>query len=373
MKTLLKKSKINQSRLRSVLLKIVSNDISNLSEPCYSPPLKNTYYILLKETGLNNSDIKEFARSIYIDTKAEGSGFVLAKEPGTVILLFIMWYALNKNDRKLYNIAMLYHMIRQYAHTMKRHFKQFCNPETFAYALETLTKTHLFVREKTIANSLMYLAKEMEKKYTNYIKKFDKDQVINFVYASRHRISQSVKSFAENYYRAWKQGKSLKTIDEEPDEEGNVKQIAVQERGKKVIDSIVEDITVYRTFDIKAGIEAQKISRVSRNISDNINKELANTKYSDDVKLVLQLFIKEINEKRTICSRQFYIYVKRLMSVKKTRKKIYFKKQTTELLTKIFRNNRKLKNINSYSSQLQYSFGLYLAYYLTLTLRNKVC
>ena len=371
MDTLLEKSKINISKLQRTMLKITSTDVNNLSQPCYIPTHKKQYHMLLNVTGLTDKDIKEFAKRTYKGTIAQG--FNITNEPATNLLIFIMWYALKKRNKSLYHTTLVYYMIRQYGHIMKKHFKQFCNEEVFSYALETITKTHLFAREKTIGNSLFHLARELQKKYTNDIQTFNVDGIIQFISGSRHRISQSVKSFAEHYYRAWKSGDALKTQVDVSDDEGNIYQSQSLERGKRVIDATVKKITIYKTVDKRAAEEAIKITKINPVIANLITKQLNDMRYADVIRLILQLFIKDVNDKSMFCGSKYYEYVKKLMAVKRTRSRIYFKQQINILLIKILKDIRYLKSFQSYTTQTQFIIHSYLAYYLTMSMRNTIC
>lgn len=371
METLLQKSNINMSNLQRVMLKITSSDVNDLSRPCYIPGHKKEYYTILNATGLMDKDIKEFAKRTFKGTIAES--FNITNEPGTNLLLFIMWYALKHKNNTLYHATLVYHMIRQYGHVMQRHFKQFCSEEVFSYSLETLTKTHLFSREKTIANSLFHLAKELQKRYTKDIQTFNIDGIIQFVSASRHRISQSVKSFAEHYYRAWKSGDALKTQTDVSDDEGNQYQNQSMERGKRVIDATVKNLTIYKTVDKRAMEESIKITRIKTGIAELITKEVNDMKYADNIRLILQLFVKDVTDKSMFCGRKYYDYVKRLMAIKRTRSRIYFKQQVNILLMKILKNIGQLQTFNSYTTQTQYIINSYLAFYLTMAMRNTTC
>jgi hypothetical protein len=327
--------------------------------------------MLLNVVGLTDKDIKQFTKRTYKGTIAQA--FNIANEPATNLLLFIMWYALKNKKKTLFHSTLVYHMIRQYGHVMKKHFKQFCNEEVFAYALETITKTHLFSREKTIANSLFHLARELQKKYTRDIETFNVDGIIQFISGSRHRISQSVKSFAEHYYRAWKSGDAIKTQVDASDDEGNQYQSQALERGKRVIDSTVKKLTVYKTTDTKAMEESKQITKIKSVIADLITKELNNMKYADEIRLILQLFVKEVSDRSMFCGSKYYDLVKKLMAVKRTRSRIYFKQQINILLLNILKNIGYLKTFNSYTTQTQFIIHSYLAYYLTMTMRNTIC
>jgi hypothetical protein len=371
MKTLLEKSKINMVTLQRTMLRLTSSDVNNLSQPCYLPPHKKPYKLLLNITGLKDQDLKDFIKRTYKGTIAQN--FLPVIQPDSNLLLFIMWYALKNNNKVLYHATMVYSMVRQYGHKFKKYFPQFCSPETFSYALETITKTHLFAREKTIGNSLFHLAKEMEKRYTNDIKTFNVNEIIQFIAGARHRIDQSLKSFAEHYYRAWKEGNAMKTQSDVSDEEGNMYQMQTQERGKRVIDSTVKKLTIYHEVDRRAFTDAIKITKAKQIIATLVVKELNNIKHADEIRLVLQLFVKEVSNKSMLCGKNYYPYVKKLMAVKRTRAKIYFKQQINILLLKIMKNIGLSNDFESYTTQTQYILHSFLAFYLTSVMRNTIC
>jgi len=371
METLLQQSKISPSRLESVLVRILSSDMDNLSQACYIPGHKANYHKLLNITGLTDKDIKNFAKRTYDKTQVKGAP--LANETGTNLLLFIMWYALNKRKKDLYHGTLVYHMVRQHGHVMKRQFPKFCNEEVFAYALETITRTHLFAREKTIGGTLMFLAKELKRKYTNDIQTFNVDGIIKFIYSSRQRISQSVKSFAEHYYRAYKEGISIKTHQDALDDEGNQYQAQQLERGKKVIDASVKKLTVYKTIDVVAMEQAKKITKIKFEIANILTRQLNDTRYADEIRLILKLFIDDITDKSMICGKGYEVYVKKLMAVKRTRARIYFKQRINILLLKLLKDTGFMKTFLSYTPQTQFIINSYLAYYLTMVMRNLIC
>ena len=373
MEKLLEQSRINDRKLQQTMLKLTSSDVNNLALPCFIPGHKKEYHTLLNVTGLTDKDVKSFARRAYKGTPVQN--FNIAKEPGTNLLLFIMWYALKKRNTVLYHTTMIYHLIRQYGHSMKKSFpKGICSPEIFEYAMDSLTKTHLFYREKTIANSIMYLAKEIEKKYTNDIKTFNIDGIIQFIYVSRHRISQSAKSFAEHYYRAWNSGKAMNIQSDVNDDESiNMHQQQQKEKGKQLIDSTVKKLTVYKTIDPKAVRDAITITKIKPIIADLIVRELKDIKYADELRLILQLFVKDVTDRSMFCGKGYYLYVKKLMAVKRTRSKIYFKQQINILITRVMKNIGYTETFNAYTSQTQYMINSFLAFYLTMCMRNSIC
>jgi hypothetical protein len=372
MEELLKRANINIPQLHRYIKMAAAFELSKLSEPCYFPPLKKTYHELLRQLRLSDRDVKEFIKRMYKGTRAEK--WNLWRMPDHNIMMFIMHVFLKNRKKDGFEAAMLYYMIRQYSHLMHKHFIRFCDIDLFRYALENLTKTHLFSREKTIGNSIIYLSREMQKKYTNDLANWDVDKLIDFISASRHRISQSVKSFAQHYYRSHKEGTRIKTHPEDvEDEYGVQQQLVTLEKGRRVVDNTVKRITVYKTIDRKAFEEAKRTTKVRNSIADMILKSLPELKYSDNIKSTLLLFVKDATKPSEICGKDYIVYVRRLMSIKRTRSRMYFKQQINVLLMKILKENDFIETYNSYTSQTQFIINSFLAFYLTGVLKNSIC
>jgi hypothetical protein len=369
MEELLKKAQINTPKLHRQLKMMAAFELSKLSEPCYYPPLKKPYYELLHEIRLSDRDIKDFVKRFY-------KGVVIRNRLLTMLdtnlLLFLMYYFLKNKNMDAYEAALTYYMIRQYSHLINRQIK-YCNVELFSYALENLTKTHLFSREKTIGNSIFHLTREIQKRFTKDILNWDKLKIEDFILISRHRLAQSVRSFGHHYYRAHKEGSRIRTqIEPTEDDEGTVQLITV-ERGRAVIDKTVKKITVYRVIDRKAYEESKSITKIRSSIADMIIKNVHDLRYGDNIRTILQMFVKDATKTSVVCGKDYYTYVKRLMSLKRTRSKVYFKQQVNTLLLKILEENDFIKTYNSYTSQTQFIINSFLAYYLTMILRNIIC
>jgi len=372
MEEILKKLKYTPE-LSKLITRLAATEISAISQPCYFPPLKKAYNEILMETGLTDTDVKSFIHRMLSETTS--ADFKVMKDPPTILLLIIMHVFIKKRDYQSLSDALVYHMVRQYSHVMNRQFPKYCNQEVFSYALNNLTKTHLFIREKTIANSLVYLAKEVLRRFAPTIQKWDVEQLVQFVYISRHRISQSVKSFAETYYRADKEGYGIRTqIEPSEDDEGNnTFQYQIVERGKKSIDDIVKKITVYRYVDKNALENALKFTSIKIDIANSILREISHPQYAEEIRMALNLYIKKMEEKNQLCGSKYVLYVKSLMVIKRTTETVYFKKQVVDLLIHILRNVKMLPLYNSSTNQGQFNLAVFLALYLTSAFKNSIC
>ncbi len=370
MEELINKAQIDIPRLHRYIKMTAAFELSKLSEPCYYPPLKRTYHEMLRQLRISDSDMKAFIKRMYKGTRAER--WNLWRMPDHNLMIFMMHIFLKNKKNDGYEAAMLYYMIRHYSHLISKHMK-YCNIDLFRYVLETLTKTHLFAREKTIGNSLIYLSKELQKRFTKDIADWNVDKIIDFISISRHRISQSVKSFAEHYYRAHKEGSRVRTQLEPTEDEEGMTQLITLEKGKRVIDEAVKKITVYKTIDRKAVEDSKRVTKVRSSITDMIIRSISDLKYANNIKTILQLFVRDVTETSSICGKDYYRYVKRLMSVKRTRSKVYFKQQVNILVRMILKENDFLDTYNTYTSQTQFIVNSFLAFYLTTVLRNSIC
>ena len=370
MKILLDKMRLDETKFKRLLASLVARNLSGLSEPCYRPDLKKHYYDFLKVSNLTEKDIREFVKRKWQGRKE--AKFLLHNDAISNFIIFLMQYFLNKRDQITYRNLMLYFMIRQYANLFAKSFK-YCLNDSFKYALEILSKTHLFSREKTISNALYFLSQAMLKRYTKSIKEDNLDQVSLFIQVSRSRINQSMKSFVSTYRDVVEEGPKIRSDIEPSEEDETGFKTQVEEKGVKAIDNIVRKITVYKIVDMKAKEEARKISKINTTLADLITKGLNDTKYIDSIKIVLKLFVKSLNDVDTLCGKKYYTNIRRLMSLKRTVSKFYFKQQVSLLLVEVLKDKKFMSKYNNLTSQTQFLINLFLAYYLTMVFRNTIC
>ena len=371
MQQLLAKTKIDHKKLRQKVSKIAVEELSKISEVCYYPPLKAPFFELLYATGLEEKDIREFGKRFW--AKHPARGWKIHNVPATLLLVFMMHYFLLKEDKEAFSLTLLYLLVRFYSNIMNIQIR-YCNEDTFRYALEKLTRTHLFVREKTIANGILYLARELTKKWMKDIKKGDVDSIAKFITEARHRMNQSIKSFAKAYYAAAKEGRGIKTQREpESEEEAGMFQYRVLERGRRAIDETVKRITVYRQVDKKAMDDARKLTKVKESVAVMLAAKLADLKYSENIRIILQQFLKDLKDIKMLCGSGFIPYVRQLMAIKRTKSTIYFKQQVGILLEELLQNTKQINWYENLAPQTKFAVNSYLAYYLAMFFRNTVC
>jgi hypothetical protein len=373
MEQLYDKARVNESQLKRLLLNIVSKELANLATPCYSSPIKSQYYQILRLTGLKEPDLKKFANEFYKGTKAQTLRYHF--EPSTNLLLFIMNYALKNNNLTLYTSALLYLLVRYHTNSFFKFLKKYCDEKTFRYTLDKLTKTHLFSREKTISGGLLYLAKELEKKHTKAIRDLDPVNVAKFIAEARHRINQSWRGFAGNYYSNYEKGLGIgtQTEPESEDDEAAIANIQKSERGLQTIQQVIRRIIINREVDRKAMEEAKRITKVKSSIAIKLSDKIRDVRYSQQLEMIYRLFTKELKSANDLCGRGFESFVKKLMAVKRTRAEVYFKQQITQLTEQIVKDTKSQEWFQELTPQTKFSIYAYLAFYLTYFFKNTLC
>ncbi len=366
MEILHSEANIDLNKLKRTLHKIAAAELSSLSEPCYYPSLKKYYYELLYICKLKEKDITTFVKRFYKGTPA--SKWKLHRDPISNFYIFLM-VTLNKSRQvTAYKSMLIIYIIRNYTNLIHKQLK-FCNEDVFKYAMENLAKTHLFSREKTIPGSLFFLSCEMNKRYGHALKTGNLEEITKFITECRTRISQSLKSFAEIYYKASKDGSAMKN----PIENDDSIQYQQLEKSSRVINDTVKSLTVYKIVDSKAVNDARTLTKVRASLATSLSKSLTNIKHEDNIRLILELFVKELSEVGHLCGDQFYKNVRVLMAVKRTKALVYFKQQINILIRNIIKDIKFDKEYNKLTKQTQSLINLYLAYYITLSMRNSIC
>jgi hypothetical protein len=369
MEIILQNAVFEDAKLKTYINRVTVNELNNLTEPCYFPDWQKHYHELLNLTRIKEKDIKSFIKRFYVGTKAQDA--LLQSDPGSNFLIILMYHFLKNNDQATYSTLMIYHMVRQYGNFIRRLFPNFCKPEVFSYTIDHLNPSHLFAREKTISNALFHLATEMKRRYTKFILELNAEKISDFLYESRGRIAQSLKSFAEAYYRNQEEGFGISTKKEsETGEEIPGQEL---ERGNRIAELVSSKICIYKEPDYKAFNEARTLTKVNVSLATIIIKKLQDTSLTNDIKFIVELFFRDMKSINEICGKDSTSYVKKLMSIKRTSKTVYFKQEINNLFLKIIKDTEFEEKYNSLTSQTQFQFNSFLAYYITFYIKNLVC
>ena len=124
----------------------------------------------------------------------------------------------------------------------------------------------------------------------------------------------------------------------------------------------------------KKAIEASRsLTKIRSSLATMISSNLNEVVYADTIKVILELFVKDLKDVNQLCGDEFITYVRSLMAVKRTKSLVYFKQQIKILLDKVIKKAKYEKQFKSLTKQTQSLVNLYLAYYITMVMRNTVC
>ncbi|MFW6002015.1 MAG: hypothetical protein ACOCQD_01605 [archaeon] len=349
----LSKDKSDIKKVRVLLSRIVGNEFSNIAHPCYKPKIIKYWRELQHVTGIDDNLIQMFKENLpeYLKQRS-----VLVNKQTLLILIGIIHYTRIKE----YNVAKLFHnllTIKFYGNRVQTHFKNFCREDLWNLALGNLSEKHLFSRYNGIAGAINYLSDEMYKRYEPKIKssKMSDTDVQNMIYVLRHRVAQSVRSFANMYYKLFEQKrKGIVSTGEE-----------VSETSINVIASkIVLSMNTYGDVDNVALSKAIKSSGMRRDLGLSVVRSLSRSEHSDDIRFII-ILIDRINPIKSVC-----IERKRNALIRKVQSGVKFgkytiKNQILELLNSL--NVSELRTVNDHQKTH------FFLEYLTAFIRNRVC
>jgi len=365
-----KKLRFNPSLVYRMISRETGQAINGLSEPCYRVRTKKFEATLYRTLGVTTKDIKEFAKRTYEGT--DYGRMPMYNVPFTVILTYIYHKFAKANKKREAEIILLYLLVKFYGSMFKIMFPDFCIEDVFRYTIDHITKVHLFYREKTIANALIFLAKELHKKYYPLMAdRWDPEVIKNFIVYGRSRVSQSTKSFAENYYRNREAGKGVKT-EKDSDDDGenrNMYQTTTSATGKAAIEKFIQAAYVYKKYDEKSVVEAKKSSRVKNNLAENIIPLIHKKSSEESVRVILSVFMRELTNLNMLCSQQFYKTVKKLMMARK--EKVTFRNYVTQYTQSMFAEA--MGSNFRVTQRDMVSLRLFVAFYITISFRKMFC
>ena len=369
MKEFLNKIKVNDHKLTSLIYEVTSDNLSKLSEVCFYPKLKNTYIQLLHEFNVTENDIDELGEKFW-DGMPEAK-WLLQNDSAVVFYIFVMYYLTINNMHKQLESFMIFYQIRNYTNLAYRYIK-YCNPDVFLATLENISPQHLFNSKKNIPSAIQYLAQETLKRYSSIFHDPDihRKEISKFIQESRHRLNQSMRSFSVKYYELSKNGTKIKHPYEDSTES--------QHDQTKQVNIIVEDITnricVYREIDNTILQIAIQSSNNSKILSVELVKEMSNNKYSEYIHNSLESFLQVISNISDLCSEgKFLKFIDNLMATKRKDDYSSFKKNITILSYELMKGLKLDSAFNNYSSVKQRIIYKFIATYLVLFIKTKIC
>jgi hypothetical protein len=354
---------LDSSSLHSYMLRQTGKELQFLVEPCYYPRVASIFKELMHRTRAKEKELVKYSKIKYFNPKWKLKNPKLLQDPQTILLVLIAQDFVRRNDYAGAIAAFNLLALRYYTNTMFKFIKH-CNENYFRSALENLSHNHLFNTRKTIGTAILYLSKEVFERYKNDMANDNAEEIVNMIYYLRTRINQSVRSFANHYYKIAEGGGATRQQIEDMPEKENIDKKLKQESSK-----LAKNITVYASIDKRALQAAQQITRFNRNLSVQYTEALVNTKYTEKLELALYLLMRSLTALKATES-QYIDISKKLMSVKVSKKPVFYKKTLIEIHDQIILDLGISQKFEKFSAQSKHIARSFLSYYLTLMVFN---
>lgn len=354
----LKDSPNDIKALSNYLVRTNGYELSKLHTPCYKAVMIKYFSDLKVLTGIQKQDFDNFFNTM-VDPEYRNVFKVLKNDITSIIIMGIIYYSRHKHKDLAESLYILL-AIRFYTNSFSKHWKMYCKEDVWDLAFTNLSQKHLFKLKNGISNTLFYLASEEYKLRQNRFSSttITEKEILKYVYILRHRISQSVRSFANRYYDI-EQNENTLNLNKQKEIDNTTDIVNIN----LLSNNISERICTYAQVDQKVLLESIKNSSLRRDISISIINELSNIRFKENIRFIIILISKIINLKE-ICTRQPYL-VKQILLDKK-RIGSYSIKDEIYKLTETM-NTTGIKSVNK--DQI---ISL-IANYITLYIKTKVC
>lgn len=347
----------SELELSKLLSSASGKEFKGMLNSCYKPKIityKNDFIAL---TGLTDKIMDEFKNTL------EYKSIKTFTDKTTLMLMVLIVHFCKAHKFKMSEQLYIYLGIRFYSNVINTYLERHCNPEMFESALNNLSIKHLFKQRGGIANTVLYLSTmEFEKRKfilanPNLIEK----QVVEACYALRHRINQSMHSFANIYFDILnnKDKGRIRTQDEESAKE-EVRDI------NYVADTISRDMCTYSSIDKNSLQKAITISGLRPDLAKNTIEYVSSIDNRETI-IFLVILLNRIDGLKTMCQEGARVkYIRKIISDKAVYGHYSIKEEMKSLLYGL-ENNYDLRLVN------QNVLITFFATYLTLYIKNKIC
>lgn len=342
------------------LSSVYYKELSNMNNSCYVPniryKLEEIFKSVIKD---NNKEIRKALKSLF----SKYSNFSLLNNEYTNYLLMIV--LLTIKDRQ-FKYAEMFHnilVLKFYASLLYKYIR-YCNKDRFDEGFNLLHPTHLFKKHKTIPNAIVKLSEAIFKRHKDTLKFDDPKGIIKYVYEVRHRINQSLKSFAKAYYKA----RVLQTpIEGVGDEYIDNVEITIS----TILNKTLTNYIVYKHINndiikfINTGINVNKSAFL------DILKELQNTKYNDELEYIFRLILNKNTIEIIRTLNKWFLYVKKTLLSQKSTSDKNIRIVASKLLVKLKSYKKHFSNKNIVTKRRVVNvFVLYFALYIRSNIVN---
>jgi len=339
-------------RVNKKVSQIVGNELTNLSKPCYYPKMVRYFKDLKADLGITDDDIARFKKE---NLSRKYASFVMMKDNQIVCLMMTFIFFAQAKKITISKLFFLYLNLVFQSNLMHRQFPKFCNPDAYALAFDRVSHRHLYKQKGGIPPTVQFISEAEFKKWHKLITgpRLTDESFVKMVYASRTRLNQSIKSFAEIYYKIAKDKSSQISGDD------------AESKLEGVADRIAMMMCIYGNIDKSALSNAILKSGIRKDVGIMIISELSTPDYKEQLRFII-LLMHKLSGLNNIC-----IEAKRLGLLRKivSGQKINNYAIRDEML-KLLKTLPSSYTLNSlHNDQLI----MFLSHYITLYLKGRIC
>jgi hypothetical protein len=334
--------------------RIVGNELSSVSNSCYRPNLvtyRNQFFSVMK---YEKQQGREFKKQV----SKKISGFGIFQDDFTICILMGLVHFGRENHKELAKLFYLLLTLKFYNSVVFKSFPRFCSDPLWDMALTKISATHLFRSRGGIANALIHVTNSLFDIYSPAIltKEMSEKDFLRITQDLRTRISQSMKSFAETYYKLQKSNSAGMGEAEDTEETQGSDLIA---------DRISSSICTYNQIDVRVRDIAITKSGINRDIAETITEDISVVNHRDKIKFII-ILLNRIYPLRKICKE-----TTRNTLVRKIESGAKFGKYVVkdEILDLLYNTELGYRLKSIHTKQLV----MFFSHYLTLYLQKKIC
>lgn len=347
-----------RNRYYRYLSRVVGFEIANMAKACHLTKLtkywKDMYYL----TNFDESEIKRFKSRLPRDVQKRE----IFIDKHNIFVMINMIHCINSGDFQLLDMVLKFYGIKSYSHLIHMHFPKYCKDDIWNLTLSEISERHLYKAKRGIPNAVLYILDEQgNKELKRMNKNITIDNLSKLIYNIRSRIWQSVKAFANLYYKLDEENKVGISSEESGSGEDKIQVDSIQ----LVSERISSLICTYSQIDEDSVSISIKKSGLKKETGISIISEISDNQYRMNIKFLLVLLLK-FKPVKEVCveNKRNFMIRKVELGVKVANYTI--KEEILKFLYSLEIGND-LKKLN------KSSLVIFFVNYITLFLRKRVC
>ena len=336
--------------------RLIGNEMSAISKPCYMPKLIRYQEDIKSLLKISDEELVKFKNK---NISSEYGWFRVANDKYTLLVVAAIIYFCRTNRAEIGKLFFDFLSLKFYYNRLHLHFSKFCSPDLFNLALDKLSHRHLFKTKGGISSAVSFLSTEVFEKHKRVLmsETLTDEKLLAIIYELRHRIGQSLRSFAQVYYKlAEEKHKGPISTQEEP----------MEDKMSMISDKISSMICTYGNIDDVAYSQSIIKSGIRKESARVIIKEISNPDHQSKVKFIITLFNYLVPLKNICTDSNRLSLLRRIEKKELVANKYVVKDEIVEIV-------RSIPSSYSIRTIPDSQISIFLGHYLTIYLKNRIC